>query len=72
MVKYLRIFFSHILGRSYVTLQPIPSEFIYIGGKYSFLFFQCAVLDFLAKLLVVLTQIGKREWRSGMGKSQKG
>jgi hypothetical protein len=26
-----------------MTLHPIPSEFLYIGGKFSFLFYQCTV-----------------------------
>ncbi len=26
-----------------MTLQPIPSEFPYIGGKFCFLFYQCKV-----------------------------
>jgi hypothetical protein len=35
--------FPHILGRpsSYMTLHPIPSEFI--RGKFCFLFYQCTV-----------------------------
>ncbi len=45
MVKYLRIssYTIHALGSpsSYMTLQPIPSEFPYISGKFRFLFYQC-------------------------------
>jgi hypothetical protein len=34
----------HVLGSpsSYMTLQPIPSEFPYISGKFRFLFHQCS------------------------------
>ncbi len=37
--------FSHILGgrSSYMTLQPLPSGFPYIWGKFCFLFYQCAM-----------------------------
>ncbi len=37
--------------QSYMTLQPIPSEFPYIWGKFSFLFYQCAVKKCRAQLL---------------------
>jgi hypothetical protein len=42
MNKHLRIF-SYILGSpsSYMTLHSIPSEFPYVRGKLSFLFYQC-------------------------------
>ncbi len=35
--------FPHILGSpsSYMTLQPLPSEFSFKGGKFNFLFYQC-------------------------------
>ncbi len=35
--------FSHIWGgrKSYMTLQPLPSGFPYIWGKFCFLFHQC-------------------------------
>jgi len=38
--------FPHILGShsSYMTLHPIPSEFLYIWGKFCFLFYQCTFL----------------------------
>ncbi len=41
MTKHLHI--SHILGSpsSYMTLQPLPSEFAYIWGKFYFLSYQC-------------------------------
>jgi hypothetical protein len=41
MTKYLRIC-SYVLGSpsSYMTVQPIPSEFPYIWGKFRFLFYQ--------------------------------
>jgi hypothetical protein len=37
--------FPHILGSpsSYMTLQPLPSKFPYIRGKFSFLFYQCGL-----------------------------
>ncbi len=37
--------FPHILGSpsSYMTWQLLPSEFPYIWGKFSFLFYQCTV-----------------------------
>ncbi len=37
--------FPHILGSpsSYMTLQPLPSEFPYLWGKFRFLFNQCTV-----------------------------
>jgi hypothetical protein len=42
MVKYLRI---SSLGShsSNMTLQPVPSEFPYIWGKFCYLFYQCRV-----------------------------
>jgi len=42
MTKYLCI--PHILGStfSYMALQPLPSEFPYILGKFNFLFYQCS------------------------------
>ncbi len=35
--------FPHILGSpsSYLTLQPLPSKFLYLWGKFNFLFYQC-------------------------------
>ncbi len=41
--KYLRIFSYIVLGSpsSYMTLQPLPSDFPYIWGNFSFLFYQC-------------------------------
>jgi hypothetical protein len=35
--------FPHILGSvsSYMTFHPIPFEFPYIRGKFSFLIYQC-------------------------------
>ncbi len=40
--------FPHTLGSpsSYMTLQPIPSEFPYRWGKFRFLFYQCRDLGF--------------------------
>jgi hypothetical protein len=44
MGKYLRN--PHILESpcSYMTLQLLHSEFLYILGKFSFIFYQCTVL----------------------------
>jgi hypothetical protein len=41
--KYSICAFPHILGSpsSYMTLQLLHSEFPSIGGKFSFLFYQC-------------------------------
>ncbi len=41
MTKYLRISSSTRNPSSYMTLQPLPSEFPYIWGKFLFLFYQC-------------------------------
>ncbi len=42
MTKYFCAF-PHILGShsSYMTLQPIPSGFPYLWGKFYFIFYQC-------------------------------
>ncbi len=42
-MRKLAQIFSHIWGvrKSYITLQPLPSEFPYIWGKFNFLFYQC-------------------------------
>ncbi len=48
--------FPHILGSptSYMTLQHLPSEFPYIWGKFSFLFYKCTdSLDNLAPTIFV-------------------
>jgi hypothetical protein len=39
--------FPHILGSpsSYMSLHPIPSEFPYIFGKLSFIFFICVAIS---------------------------
>ncbi len=47
--SYLVKYFAHfIIGSpsSYMTLQPIPSEFPYIWEKFCFLLYQCEVLYF--------------------------
>jgi hypothetical protein len=33
-----------------MILQPIPSEFSYLGEKFDFLFYQCSVANFFAEL----------------------
>ncbi len=46
---YVKIFVNFFIYKkahsSYMTLHPIPSEFPYIWGKFSFLFYQCALLS---------------------------
>ncbi len=38
-----------------MTLQPIPSEFLYIRGQFSFLFYQCTVYSVLNSLSHLFT-----------------
>ncbi len=45
MVKYLRISSCIRSSSTYLTLQPIPSEFPYISGKFRFRFYQCGPIQ---------------------------
>jgi hypothetical protein len=58
--------FPHILGSpsSYMTLHPIPSDFLIKEENFVlfyFIFYQCAVLVFLVGLLVVWSEVEKRK-----------
>ncbi len=48
MRKYLTIY-EDAISHSYMTLQPIPSEFPYIWGKFSFLFYPCSRLVYFGR-----------------------
>ncbi len=43
--------FSHIWGGrwAHMTLQPLPSGFPYKWGKFCFLFYQCILLQYIAR-----------------------
>ncbi len=63
--KWINFFtFPHILGSpsSYMTLQPLPSEFPYIWGKFIFLFYQCGVLHIASLAAGTLAGCG---WQAG-------
>ncbi len=38
----------------YMTLQLLPSEFPYIGGKFNFLFYQCSEENYRFKLVLLV------------------
>ncbi len=63
MGENLRISSYSILGSpsSYMTLHPIPSEFPYIWGKFSFLFYQRDVRTTLFSLLSDCSTV--QEWK---------
>ncbi len=42
MVQYSICAFPYISGSPYMTLHPIYSEFLYIWGKFHFLFYHCS------------------------------